>query len=182
MNNCVVPIEIIGVICEQNYGTWYPLIQTCWGAYRALYGRRWATKCAVLRPKIQYSTSYQMSTENAGYLRIKIRRGNIHRRLSVGFAKDYWVINTIDHMAGNTRYTVFMMSERCCGINWYKNGVLVCNYSESGEPGRRYRYVSTVSGYLRSDNTRWGTRAQIKDLLREYKVPDRWIDAPKHDN
>ncbi|QJX73254.1 hypothetical protein F-VV57_0493 [Faustovirus] len=181
MNNCVVPIEIIGVICEQNYGTWYPLIQTCWGAYRALYGRRWAVKTALLRPEIQHMLTY---THRDKYFTVVVDYHGINHKWTIKANDDCWHIINFTIVVGDNKYIASIHDNHVMTFYWYSGDCLIGYYARNNSPGKRYKYM--LDWHLMYQRTVpfdsvYCDRVHLRKILKAHGLTCYWLDKLPHD-
>lgn len=178
MEACVFPIELIVVICEQDYANWYKLVRLCKATYRHLIGLRWSAKCATIRTKTRKHNDSDYPYVTEWWL------GRHNRRIYYEIVDDYWNILSVNRyidygtvkgelMDGefiNFKYNTF---------HWYSNGDLIGFYMSWRNPGNKYVVRSSENGRMTLISS---TKQQIMAKLDSIGFKYNWLHYLPHDD
>lgn len=133
MDNCVVPIELIEVICGHDLRNWNRLIRTCRAIHRALVGLREGAKVAVR----SFTMAKVYDDDNRDV--IKCEWGQYHRHTEICDRGDHWeilcIMNFVDgsicgealSRVGGSTYMYWYHDMKCVGRST-SNGSGNCKY------------------------------------------------------
>ncbi|QJX71768.1 hypothetical protein F-M6_0005 [Faustovirus] len=176
MDYCIVPIELIEIICRHDCANWPALIRTCRRVYVYLSGLRWAAKVAIMPLYTYVIHRYQMHVE----INIRCKNG-ITRTIYTDNHTDYWEITGIFYRTGDNQHmfgeSISFVSDGIGTIFYYHDDICVGGYFGYGDPGKRY--FASTSEYAHVHSKKYGTKTTLMARLDEMGIKYTWLKCLK---
>ncbi|AIB52201.1 hypothetical protein PRJ_Fausto_00486 [Faustovirus] len=175
MDNCILPIELIEIICKHDHTNWVTLIRTCKKICECLMPLRWDVKSEINYIHIPTKRCH-------GYVwNLLIRYGCEYKcNISVRDRGDYWemlnktIIDKNGHMVDEC---VYFAEGKVHSILYMHAGNRVGKYMMGAVDGRRY-----CDGGSWSPSKVYFTKADLMARLDKLGVRYNWLKYLKDEN
>jgi hypothetical protein len=171
MDNCVVPIELIEVICKYEYANWAALIRTCKQICECLMPLRWAAKSAVTR--VYYNSP--MSVNNQ--LFVVCIKGKTTYEIIVFVREDCWeVTKSVKSMYDDSLQrawssTKTFKNNRLATIYWDINNERVGSTYKFSDGG----YIYYLGTFLGASRCMYVSRSEMLTKLSNNNIDCKWV-------
>ncbi|SME65167.1 Hypothetical protein FSTVST1_466 [Faustovirus ST1] len=178
MDNCILPIELIEIICKYDYTNWVTLIRTCKTVCECLMPLRWDVKSEIIHTTI--TTRYLFN--NMLDVSIRYKNGVVRSNYLVIY-DDYWNVSGIcdrAHSGAMIGESVSFTSNQIDNIHFYKDNKCVGGYMSSKDYGKRYYEV--INSRTELYNIKFYSKADLMAKLDELGVKYNWLKYVKVEN
>ncbi|AIB51711.1 hypothetical protein E24_00002 [Faustovirus] len=178
MDNCIIPIELIEIICKHDYTNWVALIRTCKIVCKCLMPLRWDVKSEILHTTM--TTRYFFT--NMIDVSIRYKNGVVCSKY-LTICGDYWNVSGIcdrAHSGAMIDESVSFASSQIDNIYFYKNNKCVGGYMSNKDYGKRYYEV--INSPTELYDVKFYTKADLMAKLDELGIKYTWLKYVKVEN